>query len=120
MGGVGKWNKKCSKTPKICTNLKELGVILRNLKNFLLEIVVWGVGILGNRVANFRKNGVGGGLQLGTGEYRFSSQKAIRAEYIMDYFVISMLYLILVRNLVVIGDWQKDLVRLSICSDNSR
>jgi hypothetical protein len=27
------------------------------------------VGIVGNRVANFRKNGVGGGLQFGTGEY---------------------------------------------------
>ena len=44
MGGVGKWNKKCSKTPKICMNLKELGVILRNPKNLFLKIVVWGGG----------------------------------------------------------------------------
>ena len=44
MGGVGKLNKKYSKTPTLCTNLKELGVILRNLRNFLLKIVVWGGG----------------------------------------------------------------------------
>ena len=41
MGGVGKRNEKCSKTPKICTNLKELEVILRNLNNFHHKIVVW-------------------------------------------------------------------------------
>ena len=68
LGGVGKWNKKCSKTPKICMNLKELGVILRNPKNLFLKIVVWGVGIVGNRVANFRKMVLSGGLQFGMGE----------------------------------------------------
>ena len=39
---------------------KNRGGITGNLGTFLLKIVAWGVGIVGNRVANFRKNGVGG------------------------------------------------------------
>ena len=54
---------------ELCTNFEELGGIWEYHQILSPEIVVWGgVEIVGNRVANFRKNGVGGGLQIGMGE----------------------------------------------------
>ena len=61
MGGVGKWNEKSGKLVEICTNFEELGGIWECHQILSPKIVVGGRGgIVGNRVANFRKNGVGG------------------------------------------------------------
>ena len=60
MVGLGSLKKKL-KTPKICTSLKELGGILSNPKNVLLQIVVLGVENVGNQKANIWKNGGGWG-----------------------------------------------------------
>ena len=68
MGGVGKFKEKSAVLAKICMNLKELGVICGGPGIFFPKIVVRGVGIVGNRVANFRKLELSGGLQFGMGE----------------------------------------------------
>ena len=68
MGGVEKCKEKSAVLAKICTNFKDLGVIYRSRGISLPEIVVWGVGIVGNRVANFRKMEFTGGPQFGMGE----------------------------------------------------
>ena len=63
MGIVGRgWKiyEKSGNLVEICTNFKELRGIWENYQILSPKIVVWGVGIVGNRVANFRKNGEGG------------------------------------------------------------
>ena len=45
-----------------------MGIVRRGWPNFQ-NSEFWEVGIVGNQVANFRENGVGGGgIQLETGE----------------------------------------------------
>ena len=60
MGGVGKYKKKSENLVELCTNFEELGGIWEYHQIFSPKSVVWGGGIVGNWVANFRKNGVWG------------------------------------------------------------
>ena len=55
---MGKFKEKSAFLAKICMNLKELEVICSGRGIFFPEIVVRRLGIVGNRVANYRKNGV--------------------------------------------------------------
>ena len=61
LGGVGKYEKKSGNLAELCPNFEELGGIWENHQTLSPKIVNWGgMGIVGNRVANFRKNGVRG------------------------------------------------------------
>ena len=67
MGGVGKYKKKSENLVELCTNFEELGRIWEYHQILSPKIVVWGVGIVGNWVVNFRKNGVGWGTTIRDG-----------------------------------------------------
>ena len=52
----------------LCTNFQELAGVWEIHQILSSNIVGWGGGTVGKRVAKFRKNGVGEPLQLATGE----------------------------------------------------
>ena len=66
---MGKCNEKSGKLVEICTNFEELGGIWEYHQILSPKIVIWGggMGIVGNWVANFRKNGVRGGTTIRNG-----------------------------------------------------
>ena len=66
--GSEKYKRKSSNLVDLCTNFQELAGVWEIHQILSSNIVGWGGGTVGKRVAKFRKNGVGEPLQLATGE----------------------------------------------------